>query len=46
MTIQPGEYWVANNPFTDGTQSKKRPVLVLWADRLDVVVAAVTTAKP
>ncbi len=29
MTIQPGEFWVADIPFTDATASKKRPVLVL-----------------
>lgn len=46
MPIQPGEFWVADIPFTDGSGSKKRPVLVLWVDGLDVVVAAVTTAAP
>jgi mRNA interferase MazF len=46
MTIQPGEFWVADIPFTGGTGSKKRPVLVLWLDALDAVVAAVTSAAP
>jgi mRNA interferase MazF len=46
MTIQPGEFWVADIRYTSGTSSKKRPVLVLWLDGADVVVAAVTTAKP
>ena len=46
MTIQPGEFWVADIPFSDGSGSKKRPVLVLWLDGADLVAAAVTTAKP
>jgi mRNA interferase MazF len=46
MPIRPGEFWVANIPFTDGRGSKKRPVLVLWLDGLDAVVAAVTSAGP
>ena len=45
MTIQAGEFWVADIKFTDGSASKKRPVLVLWLDGADVVVAAVTSAK-
>jgi mRNA interferase MazF len=32
MTIQPGEFWIASIPFTNGLSSKKRPVLVLWTD--------------
>lgn len=44
MSIQPGEFWVADIPFTSGSGSKKRPVLVLWLDGLDAVVAAVTSA--
>lgn len=44
MNIQPGELWVADIRFTDGSASKKRPVLVLWLDALDAVVAAVTSA--
>ena len=46
MTIQAGEIWLADIPFTDGSASKIRPVLVLWLDGLDAVVAAVTTAAP
>ncbi len=46
MTIRPGELWVADIPFTDSRDSKKRPVLVLWLDGSDVVVATVTSAKP
>ena len=45
MTIQPGEFWVADIPFTNASGSKKRPVLVLWLDGDDLVAAAVTTAK-
>jgi mRNA-degrading endonuclease toxin of MazEF toxin-antitoxin module len=44
MTISPGDLWIADIPFTDGSGSKKRPVLVLWLDGADAVVAAVTTA--
>ena len=43
---QPGEVWIADIPFTSGTASKLRPVLVLWTDAADVVVAAVTSASP
>lgn len=46
MTIQPGEFWVADIPFTDATGSKKRPVLVLWLDGADLVAATVTSAAP
>ena len=46
MTILPGEFWIAEISFTGGAGSKKRPVLVLWLDGQDVVVAAVTSAKP
>jgi hypothetical protein len=46
MTIRPGEFWVAAIPFTSGTTSKKRPVLVFWLESQDAVVAAVTSAKP
>ncbi|MEH2081665.1 MAG: type II toxin-antitoxin system PemK/MazF family toxin [Nostoc sp.] len=45
-TIQAGEFWVADIPFTSGSSSKKLPVLVLWIDGNDVVVAVVTSAKP
>lgn len=46
MTIRPGEYWVADIRYTSGSGTKKRPVLVLWLDGSDAVVAAVTSAKP
>lgn len=46
MTIQAGEFWVADIPFTDGSGSKRRPVLILWLDASDVVAAVVTTAPP
>ena len=46
MTIRPGEFWVADIPFTSGSGSKKRPVLILWRDLADVIAAAVRTAKP
>ncbi len=45
-TIKAGEIWVAAIPFTKGVSSKKRPVLILWLDRDDVVLAAVTSAQP
>jgi len=45
-TIEPGDFWVAKIPFTNGTDSKKRPILLLWLDGEDVVAAAVTSAKP
>ena len=32
--------------FTSGVASKLRPVLVLWTDAADAVVAAVTSAQP
>lgn len=46
MPIRPGDLWVADIPFTDRSASKKRPVLVLWIDGFDAVVAAVTSAAP
>ena len=33
----PGEIWLAEIPFTSGTASKLRPVVVLWTDAADVV---------
>src|SRR5438874_11056377 len=45
-SILPGEFWVAEIPFTDGNASKRRPPLVLWRDGLDLVVAAVTSVAP
>ncbi|MGB8368784.1 MAG: type II toxin-antitoxin system PemK/MazF family toxin [Limisphaerales bacterium] len=44
MTPSPGEIWLADIPFTDGSASKILPVLVLWLDAGDAVVAAVTSA--
>ncbi|WP_202924861.1 hypothetical protein [Myxacorys almedinensis] len=44
MTIQPGELWIAEIPFTDGTAAKKRPILILWLDSRDAIVAVVTSA--
>lgn len=41
-----GELRLADIPFTSGIASKRRPVLVLWEDAADVVVAAVTKAAP
>lgn len=46
MTITPGDLWVAEILFTDGSAAKKRPVLILWLDGQDTVVAAVTSASP
>jgi mRNA interferase MazF len=46
MPIQADEFWVADLPFTTGKASKKRPVLVLWLDGQDAIVAAVTTELP
>lgn len=45
-TIRAGDFWVAEITFTIGAASKKRPVLILWIDGNDVVVAAVTSAAP
>lgn len=41
-----GEIWLADIPFTSGVASKVRPILLLWEDGADVVVAAVTSAAP
>ena len=46
MTIQAGEFWVADISFTSGIGSKKRPILVLWLDENDIVAAVVTSANP
>ena len=46
MSCQPGDFWVAEIHFTDGSGAKRRPVLVLWLDGQDAVVAAVTSAAP
>ncbi len=44
--IQPGELWVADIPFTNGVKSKKHPVLILWLDGQDAMVAVVTSVQP
>jgi mRNA interferase MazF len=46
MTVRAGDFWVADIRFTDGSASKRRPVLVLWLDGADAVAAVVTTAPP
>jgi mRNA interferase MazF len=43
---RPGEIWLAEIPFTNGAASKIRPVLILWIDAGDAVVAAITSANP
>lgn len=45
-TINAGDFWVAKITFTDGVGFKKRPVLILWCDADDVIVAVVTSAQP
>ncbi len=45
-TVRPGDFYVADIPFTNGMASKKRPVFVLWLEGDDAVVASVTTAAP
>jgi mRNA interferase MazF len=37
---------VAEIFYTNGTDAKKRPVLILWVDGQDAVVAVVTSAAP
>jgi mRNA interferase MazF len=44
--MQAGDFWLADILFTDRSASKRRPVLVLWLDGRDTVVAAVTSASP
>jgi mRNA interferase MazF len=46
MTLQAGEVWLADIPYTDARASKVRPILVLWLDALDAVVAVITSAAP
>lgn len=41
-----GEVWLANIPFTHGSGAKVWPVLILWLDGADAVVAVVTSATP
>lgn len=43
---RPGEIWLADIRFTSGLGSKIRPVLILWLDSQDAVIAAVTSAPP
>ncbi len=45
-TINAGELWVADIPFTSGLSSKKRPILILWIDADDVVAAIVISSPP
>jgi mRNA interferase MazF len=44
--MTPGDIWLADIPYTDQRASKRRPVLVLWLDAADAVVAVVTSAAP
>jgi mRNA interferase MazF len=44
--MSPGEFWLADIPYTNQRASKRRPVLVLWLDAADTVVAVVTSAAP
>jgi mRNA interferase MazF len=46
MTITPGDIWIAEILFTDGSAAKKRPVLVLWLDAQDIIVSAITSVSP
>jgi mRNA interferase MazF len=46
MSIKAGEFWIAELQYTDGTAAKKRPVLILWLDGRDAIVAVVTSAEP
>ncbi|WP_242027608.1 hypothetical protein [Cyanobacterium aponinum] len=46
MTIKAEHFWVAKINFTDGISFKKRPVLILWCDGDDVIVAVVISAQP
>jgi len=34
--MKPGEIWLVNFPFTDGSSTKLRPVLVVSADKFSV----------
>ncbi len=45
-TIKAGDFWVAKITFTHGIGAKKRPILILWCDGDDVIVAVVTSAQP
>lgn len=43
---KPGEVWLADITYTTGVASKVRPVLILWIDAADAVVAVVTSSAP
>ena len=45
-TIRPGDVWLAEIWFTDGSAAKTRPVPILWLDGKDAVGAAVTSSMP
>jgi mRNA interferase MazF len=45
-TLSAGDIWIAEITFTDGSAAKKRPILVLWLDGDDAVVAAITSSAP
>jgi mRNA interferase MazF len=46
MTIKVGELWLAEIQYTNSADAKKRPVLILWLDGQDAIVAVVTSAPP
>ena len=46
MTTRAGELWLAEVEFADGTGAKPRPMLVLFSDPYDSVLAVVTSATP
>jgi mRNA interferase MazF len=46
MKVAPGELWLADIRFTDASASKIRPVLVLWLEGVDAIVAVVTASGP
>jgi mRNA interferase MazF len=46
ISPRPGDTWLADITYTPGVTSKRRPVLVLWRDGDDVIVALVTSAQP
>jgi mRNA interferase MazF len=45
-TTRAGEVWLAEVEFTDGRGSKPRPMLVLFSDPRDSILAVVTSAAP
>jgi mRNA interferase MazF len=44
INIKAGEFWIAELQYTNGTAAKTRPVLILWLDGRDAIVAVVTSA--